>query len=141
MLIWTNKAIKDITRVQCCPVSHFENMLFLHRLFLATMCKHDVIDKTGSTQNIALPSVKQRATAIGNVPGISGEVWTISSICMWTGRQTGTLHTILCSQTTDFMPFSWCRLLHSPTGFHKNFAILSKQRYFRIRCERRGCSD
>jgi len=106
------------------------------------MCKHDVIDKTGSTQNNAWPSEKQRATAIGNVPGISGEVWTISSWDMHVDRQTNRHtphHTLL--PTTNFMPFSWCRLLHSPTGFHKNSAILSKQRYFRIWCEKRGCSD
>ena len=58
----------------CCPLlSHREYMHFLHSLFLAIMCKHDDIHRMKTTQCIAMPPKKDRATAIGNVHRKYGE--------------------------------------------------------------------
>ena len=48
----------------CCPlVSNFGLTLYLHRL--SHMEKHDVIQKTGSTYNIATTKENDRATVTG----------------------------------------------------------------------------
>ena len=45
------------------------------RLFLATLCKHDVVHKTGSTSHIASPPENDRATVIVNMHWKFCEDW------------------------------------------------------------------
>jgi len=62
----------------CHLVSHFEYKRFLCCLFSATACKHDVINKTGTTKRSMTPLKRNRDTAIDNnvMERNFGKVWT-----------------------------------------------------------------
>ena len=55
--IWLYTTVQNLC---CYLVIHFEYLLFSCRLFLVTMCKHDIIQKTW-----ILPEEEERTTAIG----------------------------------------------------------------------------
>jgi len=67
--VWVHATMSN----SCCPIeSLWVHTPFLCCLFLAIMCKHDVIHKTGSTWSIATPPKKDWSGSSKQTFGITG---------------------------------------------------------------------